>query len=79
MPVAGELPLTAPLITQVSFVTLQLTLVLGLATLIVVAQLLCPLIVIVVLAGQVMLADVLSVTVTVNAQVVVPPLVLDAV
>jgi hypothetical protein len=68
IPVDAELPVVAPLITQVSLLTLQLPLVIGLG-LLMFALHLFPLMDEEILAGQVMDAGVLSATVTVNEHV----------
>ena len=76
---AGELPDVAPVIVHVSPVTLQLPLVVGFGVLITTLHLPAPFCVLVIFAGQVIEAGVLSDTVTVNEQVAVAPCELVAV
>ena len=70
MPVAGEDPVVAPVITQVSPVTAQLSAVVGLGVATEAVQVPAPTLA-VMLAGQVMVGSTVSVTVTVNEQVAV--------
>ena len=70
MPVAGDDPVVAPVIAQVSPVTAQLSAVVGLGVATEAVQVPAPVLA-VMLAGQVMVGSTVSVTVTVNEHVAV--------
>src|SRR5687767_3124521 len=71
IPVAGEEPVVAPVITQVCWVTAQLSAVTGLGTAMVAVH--TPgLVLATILAGQVIVGFCTSTTVTVNVQVATP-------